>query len=73
MVQTYNHQELGPIEFTDRKERLHSAKASPHDIEILTSLKDRSLTAQIKREICDDINIAEGHLAPPEEKTKRFF
>lgn len=55
-IQTFNHPELGPIQYTDSKEQIHSAKAKSKDIKLKMSLRDRQQTAEVKQMIIDDIN-----------------
>lgn len=54
--QTFHHEAHGPIEFTDKNESERSRKAQSRDIQLLAAMSDRTVTAEIKRAICDDIN-----------------
>lgn len=68
MIQVFLHPDLGPIEFTDNKETIHSAKAKANDISLVKTLNDRQLTAEVKQLIIDDINIGAGFVKAPTEK-----
>jgi hypothetical protein len=56
LLQSFQHPTLGLIEFTDKKQEHHSSPARAHDITITVALNDRSLTAEVKQMIIDDIN-----------------
>jgi hypothetical protein len=53
--QTFNDEELGGVQFFDRKETIHSAKCKVADIQLVDKY-DRATAARLKRDITDDIN-----------------
>ena len=55
--QTFNDEELGDVQFFDKKETIHSAKCKVADIQ-LVGKHDRTTAARLKRDIIDDINKA---------------
>jgi hypothetical protein len=63
ITQVFNHPELGPIEFQDKKESVHSQPARSNDIVLLRALNNRQLTSAVKQDIVKDIN-------NPEEKSE---
>jgi len=56
VTQSYNHEVHGLIDFQDKKQNVHSQKVSPKDLTLMTSTVSRSITAEIKRDICAEIN-----------------